>query len=162
MQAHAPGHAAPIANERGTPTTTADPGFAGALLQYLAAARQLTPQGVAAALQEHPELRESVLREVGARWGLGGVQDTIVAEQRLGTGGPAVAQAATAHAAPAHQLAERDALNAVITVVARGPCSDSRCARRMVSDWRGWRSRRHLSGWRRWREAPRRAVAATA
>ncbi|HEX8114172.1 MAG TPA: hypothetical protein VF516_40865, partial [Kofleriaceae bacterium] len=35
--------------------------------------------------------------------------------------GPGVPGAAPEHTAAAHQVAERDALNAVITVVARGP-----------------------------------------
>lgn len=42
--------------------------------------------------------------------------------EQLGSG----LASAPAHAAPAHQVVERDSLNAVITVVARGPTAPTR------------------------------------
>jgi A nuclease of the HNH/ENDO VII superfamily with conserved WHH len=142
-RAHTPDPAA--APDLGPPVP-ADPGHAQALLQHLQAISQLTPDGVAAALRQHPQLRDAVLHEVAARWGISGVQALASAEARqhgapAGQPAPVAAGPATlaapAHEAPAHQVAERDALNAVITVVARGP--DGAVVAR-------WRARGHWDG----------------
>jgi hypothetical protein len=72
-----------------------------------------------------------VLHEIAAHWGPSGVQALAAAEARsrstaaqpapAAAGPGAIPAAAPEHTASAHQIAERDALNAVITVVARGP-----------------------------------------
>ena len=129
-RAHTPDPA--VAPDLGPPPpTAADPGYAQALLQHLQAVGELTPDGVAAALQQYPQLREAVLHQLVAHWGISGVHALVAAEARQhsapagqpGQAAPVAAVPGTApdHAAPAHQVAERDALNAVITIVARGP-----------------------------------------
>ncbi|HEX8114973.1 MAG TPA: hypothetical protein VF516_44900, partial [Kofleriaceae bacterium] len=107
------------------PAPAADLGLATALLQHLQAIGRLTPNDIAAALQRYPQLREAVLHVVAAHWGTRGVQALVDAEAQYGapaaatapaivTGSAATQAAAPAHAASVHQVAERDALNAVI------------------------------------------------
>jgi hypothetical protein len=65
-RAHLPGPA--TAPDLGSPAVpAADPGHAQALLQRLHLAGELTPDGVAAALRQHPQLRDAVLREASTR-----------------------------------------------------------------------------------------------
>jgi len=96
---------------------------------------QVTPETVAAELlHQAPDLVRVVLTEVAARWGNMGVQRTLEAAQRL---------AASLPAPPAHAVSststsvQRDGLNAVITVVARG--ADGHVVAR-------WRARGHWEG----------------